>query len=177
MSDDYLLIARHIGVRYTTVEDLDTVLQMERDAENAPFIRQWTKKQHRAAIKSKNIAHLIIQKRNNEKIIGYIIMVGLEDHDQNIEFKRLVIAEKGTGLGRQAVQLIKQLAFEKFGAHRLWLEVVLHNDRAYQLYKSEGFIDEGVHRESLKQENRFVSMKVMSVLSHEYFMKKVGEGK
>ena len=82
-------------------------------------------------------------------------MVGLENYDKNIEFKRLVITEKGKGLGRQAVQLIKRLGFEKFGAHRLWLEVVLHNDRAYELYKTEGFTDEGVHRESLKQENRF----------------------
>jgi len=171
MSEDFLLKARQIGVRYTTVEDLDTVLKMEQDAENAPFIRQWTKRQHRSAIKSKNIAHLIIQKRNSDKIIGYIIMVGLENYDKNIEFKRLVITDKGVGLGRQAVQLIKRLGFEKFGAHRLWLEVVLHNDRAYELYKTEGFTDEGVHRESLKQENRFVSMKVMSVLSHEYFMK------
>jgi len=175
MSEDFLLKSRQIAIRYTTVEDLDTVLKMERDAENAPFIRQWSRRQHRSAVKDINIAHLIIQKRNSDKVIGYILMVGLENYDKNIEFKRLVIAEKGKGLGRQAVQLIKRLAFEKFGAHRLWLEVVLHNDRAYELYKSEGFTDEGVHRESLKQDDRFVSMKVMSVLSHEYFMKKVGE--
>ena len=173
MSDNFLLKSRRVGVRYTTVEDLDTVIKMERDAENAPFIRQWSQKQHRSAIKDRNIAHLIIQRISTDDIIGYIIMVGLENYDRNIEFKRLVIADKGKGLGRQAVQLIKRLAFEKFGAHRLWLEVVLHNDRAYKLYKSEGFIDEGVHRESLRQDDRFVSMKVMSVLSHEYFMKDV----
>jgi len=43
-----------------------------------------------------------------------------------------------------------------------------HNDRAIQFYKSEGFILEGMHRESLKQGERFVSLKVMSILAHEY---------
>lgn len=173
MTDDFLLKTRQIGVRYTFIDDLDVILKMERDKENSPFIRQWNRRQHRAAVTSKNIAHLTLQKLSDDRVIGYIIMVGLEDYDKNIEFKRLVIAEKGQGLGRQAVQLIKRLAFEKYGAHRLWLEVIFHNERAYQLYKSEGFIDEGIHRESLRRDRKFVSMRVMSLLSHEYFIKKV----
>jgi RimJ/RimL family protein N-acetyltransferase len=43
-----------------------------------------------------------------------------------------------------------------------------HNERAIQLYESAGFVSEGLHRESLKQGEHFLSLKVMSILAHEY---------
>ncbi|KPK50926.1 MAG: hypothetical protein AMS22_11580, partial [Thiotrichales bacterium SG8_50] len=78
------------------------------------------------------------------------------------------IAQKGKGIGRKAVKIVKQLAFEKYGIHRLWLEVMRNNNRARKLYKSEGFQEEGIHRESLKVENSFVDLLVMSMLEQEY---------
>ena len=66
------------------------------------------------------------------------------------------------------MQLVKKIAFENLGAHRLWLEVMEANGRAIQLYRSEGFTCEGLHREGLKQGENFVSLKVMSMLANEY---------
>ncbi len=157
-----------IALRPTTEADLDYVIKMERSPENAPFIRQWSIQQHQSAISDDNMAHLIVQKTPDNKAIGYIILVGLENPDQSIELKRMVIEEKSKGLGRESLQLVKKMVFENLGAHRLWLEVMEHNDRAIQLYKSEGFISEGMHCESLKQGENFVSLKVMSILAHEY---------
>ena len=157
-----------IAVRPTTRTDLDYVMKIERDPENAPFIRQWSIDQHQSAILDDNIAHLMVQKTSDNQTIGYIILVGLKNPDQSIEFKRIVIKDKNEGYGREAVQLVKKIVFENLGAHRLWLEVMENNSRAIQLYKSEGFISEGLHRESLKQGEHFVSLQVMSILAHEY---------
>jgi RimJ/RimL family protein N-acetyltransferase len=154
--------------RLTTEADLDYVLKMERAAENAAFIRQWSKQQHQSAILDDNMAHLMVQKTSDNKAIGYVILVGLKNPDKSIEFKRIVIKEKNEGFGRESVQLVKKITFENLSAHRMWLEVMEHNERAIQLYISEGFISEGLHRESLKQGEHFVSLKAMSILAHEY---------
>jgi len=157
-----------IALRPTRSVDLDMILKLEADPENAEFIRQWSRKKHMDSLSDDNIAHLVIQTVAKKQIVGYIILLGLEDPDENVEFKRIVIGEKGFGYGRQAVRLIKQYAFEKLRCHRLWLEVMDHNIRAYALYDSEGFVMEGIHRESIKKPGKRITVDVMSMLAHEY---------
>lgn len=168
MFNEEIIQFGRIGFKPTTEENLDYVMKIERAAENAAFIRQWSLEQHRSALLDDNIAHLMVLKTSDNKAIGYIILVGLNNPDKSIEFKRIVIEEKNKGFGKEALRLVKRIAFENLDAHRLWLEVMQHNHRAIQLYKSEGFTPEGVHRESLKQGNCFISLKVMSILAHEY---------
>ena len=157
-----------ITFKQTSETDLDFVMVMERAPENAPFIRQWSIQEHRSAISDDNMAHLIVENASNNKVIGYVILIGLENPDKSIELKRIVIEEKNRGFGKEALQLVEKMAFENLGAHRLWLEVMENNDRAIKLYESEGFTLEGVHRESLKQGENYVSLRVMSMLTHEY---------
>jgi RimJ/RimL family protein N-acetyltransferase len=64
--------------------------------------------------------------------------------------------------------LIKEHAFEKLKAHRLWLEVLGGNYRAFNLYRTEGFVLEGFHRESFKQGDEYLTLRVMSMLANEY---------
>jgi diamine N-acetyltransferase len=156
-----------ISFRATVQSDLVSVLSMEQNSENRPFIRQWTPEQHLAAIADRNVAHLVISTPDCG-LIGYFILIGLENADRSIEFKRIVIDTKGKGFGRKVVAFVKKLVFDEYNFHRLWLEVVEHNDRAFSLYHSEGFTEEGVHRESLKQGDHFASLRVMSILEQEY---------
>jgi RimJ/RimL family protein N-acetyltransferase len=86
---------------------------------------------------------------------------------ESVQWRRLVVVDKGRGVGRAAVRLVKQAAFERFGAHRLWLDVMEHNHRAQALYESEGFVREGTLRECLRLGDRFVSLHIMSILSRE----------
>lgn len=158
----------NITLRPTKESDLDKVLELESDAENYEYIRTWSRKKHLDALSDENMAHLVIETNGDKKMVGYLILLGLQDPDDNIEFKRLVISEKGQGYGRQAVKLIKQYAFEKQKCHRLWLEVMDHNIRAYALYDSEGFVMEGIHRESIKKPGKRITVQVLSMLAHEY---------
>jgi RimJ/RimL family protein N-acetyltransferase len=155
-------------IRLTLESDLDRVIELERGDDNAPYIRHWSREKHLSSINDSNFAHFIIESRENRNMLGYIILIGLDDPDNNLEFKRIVINSKGKGFGRVAVQLIKKYAFEKTSAHRLWLEVLENNNRAFELYKTEGFVVEGTHRESMKQDDRYISLIVMSLLRQEY---------
>ena len=50
-----------IWLRPTEEKDLDTVLKMERDPSNTPFIRQWTLKQHKNSLSDAHYGHFIVE--------------------------------------------------------------------------------------------------------------------
>ena len=158
-----------VMLRPTTAADLNFVLAAERHRDNTVFIRQWSIDRHLEALEDPNIGHFIVNSVSECKPVGYVILVGLEDSDLSLELRRIVIAKKGYGYGRQAMRMLKAYTFEELTFHRLWLDVMLHNSRASKLYKSEGFTVEGVHREAVRQGARFVDVKVMAVLRGEYF--------
>jgi len=157
-----------IFLRPTQEAEIDAVLGMEQNPVNTSFIRQWSRDQHLSALADDHYGHFIVEEDQGE-MMGYVILTGLDDPDKSIEFKRIVIHEKGRGLGRKAVLLVKAKVFEEFNAHRLWLEVMPTNQRAHALYESMGFVKEGIHREALKMGKTYLSLIVMSILSHEYF--------
>ena len=152
----------------TQVDDLAFVLQAEHDPANASFVEQWSHERHVAALSDSDFAHCIVERRSDGQPVGYIILAGLKNVHQSLEFRRLVITDKGHGYGRAAVCLVKQLAFEQYCVHRLWLDVRAHNRRAQQLYQSEGFVIEGTLRECTKVADHFESMVIMSLLCSEY---------
>jgi RimJ/RimL family protein N-acetyltransferase len=80
----------------------------------------------------------------------------------------MVVQAKGGGFGRAALRVAKKVAFDDLGAHRFWLDVRTHNTRAKALYDSEGFVVEGVLRESVRGPGGYESLVVMSVLQQEF---------
>lgn len=152
----------------TSENDLDFVLSAEQSAENRSFVTGWAREQHLGAISSEDLSHLIIENIADGRRVGYIILAGLADANQSIEFRRIVVTAKAKGYGREALRLVKKLAFEDLKVHRLWLDVREHNVRARHLYESEGFVAEGVLRECIKTKAGFESLVVMSILSGEY---------
>lgn len=157
----------NIRLRDTTEDDLDFVFDAEQATENRIFVSTWTREQHLSAVASEDSAHLIIEEINGGRRVGYIILAGLADRNQSIEFRRIVVTEKNKGYGREALRLVKEFAFGQSNAHRLWLDVKEQNARARHVYESEGFIVEGVLRECLKSETGFESLVVMAILRGE----------
>ncbi len=157
-----------VTIEYTQEKDLNYVLSAENHEANKPYILQWTKAQHLNALSNKDIMHLLIRDIKAHEPVGYLIMSGIEDPNKSIELKRIAITDKGKGYGREALHLIKKIAFHKLNAHRLWLDVRDHNHRAQNLYQSEGFIKEGLLRECVFLEDHYESIFIMSILKREY---------
>jgi diamine N-acetyltransferase len=157
-----------ISLRKTTARDIDFVKQAETDSENVPYVGQWSFDEHLKSFDDNNFMHLIVQ-TNAGKRVGFIILAGIENQNRSIELRRIVIIEKGSGYGKKAIALVKRLAFEKLGAHRLWLDVREKNDRARYVYQSQGFQEEGKLREYIMYNGEYESLIVMSILETEYF--------
>ncbi len=155
-----------VRLRPTVEEDLDFVLQEEGREENRPFIGWWPRERHLDAITGGDLEHLILE--DEDAPAGYAILTGIEGPGRIICLKRLMVAEKGRGHGRAALRLVKERAFGELGSHRLWLDVKEENARARRLYESEGFVYEGVLRDSFWTGEGYESLVVMSILESEY---------
>lgn len=157
-----------ITLRRTQKKDLEFVISLEREPYNSQYVDQWSENRHIDSLSDKDILHLIVEDSNTNKSIGYIIMAGIENKNSSIEFKRFVITDKGKGFGRETLKLIKEVSFKQLNAHRLWLDVRCKNTRAQNLYKSEGFKEEGTLRECVFYNGEYESIIIMSILEHEY---------
>lgn len=148
---------------------------MESDAHNLPFITPWERTQHEGAVRFPDFRHFIIEAGDNREMSGsrdgFVILQGCRNPHRSVELKRLVLQSKGRGLGRACVRLLKQMAFRDLHAHRFWLDVKSLNTRALALYASEGFVEEGRLRESVRvfgPADGYDTLVVMSLLDREY---------
>lgn len=156
------------------LSDLDFVLSVENDPANRPFITPWERIQHEGAVRFPDFRHFIVEHEGRRD--GFVILQGCRTPHRSVELKRLVLATHGRGLGRHCVRLLKRMAFRDLGAHRFWLDVKAQNQRALALYASEGFVEEGRLRESVRvtaaqgsdPEAAWDSLVVMSLLDREY---------
>ena len=161
-------LARLPRLRPTMLSDLDFVLGVERDAGNLPFITPWERPQHEGAVRFPDFRHFIVEAGEGTQAAGFVILQGCRSPHRAVELKRIVLQDKGQGLGRACVRLLKRMAFRDLRAHRFWLDVKARNLRAQHLYTSEGFVVEGLLREAVKIDDGFDSLIVMSMLEGEY---------
>ena len=157
-------------LRPTMLSDLDWVASVEQDPANRPFITPWERTQHEGAIRFPDCRHFIVEA--GEQRAGFVILQGCRNPHGSVELKRLVLQTKGGGLGRACVRELKRMAFTQLKAHRFWLDVKALNERAHRLYLSEGFVEEGRLRESVRVTldgaDGYDSLIVMSMLDREF---------
>ena len=164
-----------LHLRPTMLSDLDYVQTVETDAANRPFISPWERTQHEGALRFPDFRPFIVEAGISGSRDGFVILQGCRSPHKSVELKRLVLQTKGQGLGRACVRLLKRMAFRDLHAHRFWLDVKSLNTRALALYASEGFVEEGRLRESVRifglGENSgdgYDSLVVMGLLDREY---------
>jgi RimJ/RimL family protein N-acetyltransferase len=154
------------------LSDLDFVQEVEVDSRNLPFITPWERTQHEAAVRIPDFRHFIVEAGEHGSRDGFVILQGCRNPHRSVELKRLVLQSKGHGLGRACVRRLKRMAFHDLHAHRFWLDVKSLNTRALALYASEGFVEEGRLRESVRISSDLAdgydTLVVMSMLDREY---------
>jgi len=150
------------------LSDLEFVGSVEADPDNRPFITPWERVQHEGAIRFPDFRHFIVEAGEAWPSAGFVILQGCRNPHGAVELKRLVLQRKGVGIGRTCVRLLAAMAFRDLGAHRFWLDVKERNARALGLYRSEGFVEEGRLRDSVRDEAGWQALIVMSMLRAEH---------
>ena len=163
-------VAPQVRLRPTMTSDLDFVISVEQDPANLPFITPWNRTQHEGAIRFPDFRHFIVEAGAAYPSVGFVILQGCRNPHRSIELKRMVLqpAVQGRGIGRACIRWLAQTAFRDLGAHRFWLDVKGLNLRAQALYRSEGFVEEGRLRESVRTDDGYDALVVMSMLEQEH---------
>lgn len=126
-------------IRQATLDDLTAVSQIEQDCFGADA---WSRQNFLTVLYS-DISKLFVY-QIERKIIGYAVLTVIFDeaHLDNIaidnKFRR-------QGLARELVLYILRY-LENIGIHKITLEVRISNTAAINLYKSLGFVIEGVRK-------------------------------
>lgn len=147
--------------------DIAAIVALERLPESARFVGQWSEERHRATLANPD-ARYFVAEANSGELCAYAILRGLAENSGSIELKRLVVHPPGNGLGRQILSELLRIAFEDYAAHRVFLDVFSDNPRALHLYKSLGFVEEGLLREAARREGAYCSLHLLSLLDLEW---------
>lgn len=156
-----------LRLQKTREEDLNFVLAAERAPENAPFVYQDTKEEHRETVGDANILHLTAFDEEANRV-GYMILCGLKSDMNSRELRRLVVVEKGRGYGTAMLRAAMAWCFEVEKGHRLFLDVAVDNAPALRLYEKSGFVREGILRQAMLYNGQYKDMIMMSILEDEY---------
>ena len=111
---------------------------------------------------------------HDHRLLGHVRLDNLDTHDARAS---LAIgfhdrARLGQGLGRQAISLVLDYAFDELHLHRIGVRVVAYNTRAIRCYRACGFIEEGREREAARVGNERYDDVLMGLLAKHH--KKIG---
>jgi diamine N-acetyltransferase len=151
-----------ISLRKARFEDLPFLMALEQETCRQGFTGTNSEEEHRGWMQEADYAYWIIEEGGDAA--GFVILSGLASGNRSILIKRVAVAAPGRGLGREAMRQVLRLAFDTYGAHRVWLDVYPENERARRAYRALGFQEEGLMRECIWSEGQFRSLILMSVL-------------
>jgi RimJ/RimL family protein N-acetyltransferase len=147
--------------------DIPRIAALERLPGIRDFVGQWSEERHHQTLAGPDARYFVSEDESGE-LRAFAILRGFQESSRSIELKRIVVAAPGLGLGRKLLEEMIRMAFEEFGAHRLWLDVFEDNARARHVYESLGFVYEGTLREAARRGEEYWSLHLMSMLDREY---------
>jgi RimJ/RimL family protein N-acetyltransferase len=113
---------------------------------------------------------LAIEDKVDEAFVGFVYLNNIDWFARNAEFGMLIgeRSRQGRGLAKDALALVAEYAFATLDLKRLYLRVVAFNKRALRLYRSFGFVEEGVQRQHAFVRGRCYDVVLMGMLRHEF---------
>ena len=104
----------------------------------------------------------------NDVKIGYFRVTNYSEVNRNLYIGADLHKDyRGKGLAYEAYRLFIPFVIKKYNLHKVSLEVLANNIRAYNLYVKLGFVNEGVKRQEVYKNGDFVGSIVMSILASE----------
>lgn len=128
---------KNIRLDDASFDQLPMFAKMEADSDTAKFVTGYSLARHQEEFRKPTVIYKSIM-TEHEELVGFVILAKDEDPDA-IEFRRIVVSNKGKGIGRAAVRQIDRICTEELDISRIWLDVFEINDRAKNLYESCGY--------------------------------------
>lgn len=114
-----------------------------------------------------NNIRLAICSSESGNAIGVVYLLNIDWVVRSGEFGIMVgdKASQGKGVGEFATRSMLDHAFTDMNLHRVDLTVLVNNERAINLYKKVGFVEEGRSRQGIFKKGKYVDVIRMAILS------------
>jgi diamine N-acetyltransferase len=146
---------------------IPAVMRIERQPGYDRLVGRWSEAQHVAALADPANAYLLGHDADGPR--GFAIVCALDDPHGNVLIKRIAVERAGEGFGRRFVGAVVDWIFTTTEAHRVWLDVIETNKRAHHVYRTLGFTDDGIWRQSYRMpDGTRVSQLLMATLRSEW---------
>jgi RimJ/RimL family protein N-acetyltransferase len=106
----------------------------------------------------------------DNRLIGYAVIESIDETNRKCELV-IIIGESdywGKGIGLFVLQKMLEHAFVALQMHRVWAVTSRYNERSEKLLKKAGFTHEGILREPIIIDGKFMDLLMYSILENEY---------
>ena len=102
--------------------------------------------------------------------VGAGFITGISPDHRRAEFGLYLAEEsaRGKGVGGAAVYLLSAQAFDVMGLHKLGCEALAFNSAGIATYRKAGFSEEGLLREHIYREGRWVDVHLFAMLEQQW---------
>lgn len=122
-----------------------------------------------------NDVHFAVTDKSGE-YLGTVSMKNYNARDKNAEFAIcLHMNARGKGIGTMALKCMLQIAFEKWGLERVYLNVLKCNKQAIRIYESCGFRFEGIFVKHLYIHGKYQDLLWYGLLREDYLRFRSGD--
>jgi RimJ/RimL family protein N-acetyltransferase len=125
-----------IELRETEADDLPYLCEMDRDRDTRDHIGLYSLAHHQREFERIETIYLSIY--SDAQLVGYFILA-LEEDLYTVEFRRIVVALKGSGIGQSAIAAMETYCDERLQRQRIWLDVFETNPRGMHIYQKLGY--------------------------------------
>jgi len=119
---------------------------------------------------SRELVCLAIESKMSGALIGFVLLSEINWVWRTARLG-ITIGEKEMqerGFGTEAMKLFLSYCFTTLNLRRIWLEVVITNDRALALYRRIGFKKEGTFRKHVFVKGKYQDLVLFGVLKKEF---------
>ena len=152
--------------RNATSKDVPEIHGLETRPEST-MVSSWPEERHLRTLAEPDAVYIVAEDEQGQ-IAAFAILQGLQSEHRSVELKRIIVRTPNQGIGSKLLNIVAERAFGEYGAHRLFLDVFVTNDRARHVYRSFGFREEGIMREVFYRDGAYHSLVLMSLLESEY---------
>ena len=127
-------------IRKATEDDIFFIRALELDPANL-YVHSWDEATHRHNMADPHHHYLIAEDVEHHRL-GYAILID-GDVPGRVEWKRIIVARRGDGIGKVFMAAVLDYFFTTRGAEVVWLDVYEKNTRARHVYRTLGFDETG----------------------------------
>lgn len=154
-----------VDLRIADQRDVDTIYEWENDQQYwlvSDTVAPYSREEIHAFIEESNDIFMNNQQRfiiqtKTQEIVGCVDLFDFDQKNKRVGVGILVNdVFRGKGLGKEALELLKEFAFSELDCHCLYADVMVTNENSAHLFASVGFKQVGLKKDWMWDGERFI---------------------